>query len=170
MSVPTTVGGSVTPLASAFGYGVAVDAENVYWTDSYNCLVLKMSTTVGGPPTTLASGQYQDSPYGIAVDSTNVYWAIPWVAAAATGVVMKVSINGGDASTVASGQQNVKYVAVDSKSVYWLLGNLVMKMSTTVGGPPTTLISAETSVGGMALDSTSIYWLGYDTVMKLTPK
>ena len=79
-------------------FSVAVDWLNVYWTDDANGSgngAVMMAPVRGGPPMTLSSGGV---PVGIAVDATNVYWTDE------TCCVMKKPLAGGQAVTLASGQ------------------------------------------------------------------
>ncbi len=78
---------SPTTLASGLNgaVGIAVDASNVYWTETGNNVVAGQTVTgvgrvakcaIGGcndSPTVIAANQ--DGPTGIAVDAMRVYWA-----------------------------------------------------------------------------------------------
>jgi hypothetical protein len=84
--VPKAAGpASQMALASA-PYGLACDAVTsfVYWTDTENSTVMKMTTVDGGSPVTVASGQ--NNPTEIVLDSTYVYWTN---AIAASGSIMR---------------------------------------------------------------------------------
>jgi hypothetical protein len=62
---------------------IAIDEENVYWTDLSAGTVSKIALT-GGAPVVLASDQ--DEPWTVAVDSTSVYWTN-----SGSGTVMKLT-------------------------------------------------------------------------------
>jgi sugar lactone lactonase YvrE len=120
-------GGSPVTLASGLGQGVlpgmAVDAQNVYWTAPTTATVMKVSTG-GGTAFTMASAQV--SPGGIAVDSSGVYWVTAGDGSTGfNGTVMKVGLDGGDPVTLASGQPYPSGVALDVVSVYWADGNVM---------------------------------------------
>lgn len=141
MMVPVG-GGPIKTLASrqqAPG-GLAVDATSVYWVTGgpSDGAVLKMPRG-GGSITTLASGQAQ--PAAIAVDATSVYWVnqyagvynqsttclgpgpkklpVNLLGTAVGGLVMKIPLEGGTATTLANQQCAPTGLAVDSTSVYW---------------------------------------------------
>ena len=71
----------------------------------------------------------------LAVDATSVYWA-----ASGDGTIMKVPLDGGVLTTLASGQTSAGGIAVDATSVYWTSAGL-MKLP-LAGGTPA-LLSAE---------------------------
>jgi hypothetical protein len=183
-------GGAITVLAtSAPGtvpWAVALDATNVYWTvTSYNFSndgglqtnqTNILSTPRGGGPTTvLLSGTTVS--FGLAVDETSIYWGN-----AAESAVMKMPLNGGAATTLASGltlPQNIgaQTIAVDSTSVYWATQDAIMKLPLACGTP----VSLAPAVGAVALtvDATSVYLAGQGldcggqgctAVQKVTPK
>ena len=195
-------GGTPVTLASDLDFpnGIAVDSTSVYWTNSGNTggsgTVMKIPLD-GGTPVTLAAGQ--NTPSGIAVDSTNVYWTnlgTFWTnlgngTGVGNGTVMKVSLDGGTAVTLASGQDGPSRIAVDSTSVYWIDSGdsaangyaAVMKVPLG-GGTPVMLASTPYSAlgpresYGIAVDATSVYWasdiqqgpVATGTVTKVTPK
>jgi hypothetical protein len=114
-SVPIT-GGKMTTLASSQSpatSGIAVDASNVYFTDSSAGTVLSVPIT-GGGVTTLASGQ--TNPLSVASAGGYVYWTNR----TGLGAVMKVAVGGGTPPTaIATGQINPWGIAVDDTYVYW---------------------------------------------------
>jgi hypothetical protein len=112
-SAPIATGGMKT-LASGQGgyYGIAVDASNVYFTNSYAGTVASVPIG-GGGVTTLATGQ--TNPQAIAVAGGYVYWAN----ATNAGSIMKVGIAAGAPTTVAANQANPTGIAVDDAYVYW---------------------------------------------------
>ena len=86
---------------------------------------------------------------------------------------MKVAIDGGAPTILASGQSSPTRIAVDATSVYWTnsVNGMVMKVPLD-GGTPTTLASNQEIPYGIAVDATSVYWAnrGGGGVMRLTPK
>jgi hypothetical protein len=120
-------GRSVTTLASFQDspWGIAIDQNNVYWTNegrldqSYASPAVLSVPLSGGTPVTLATGQ---SDYrGIAVDATHVYWVTAGTAGNnyTDGTVMRVPIAGGAPTTLATGQATPRAIAVDATNVYW---------------------------------------------------
>ena len=81
---------------------MAIDATNVYWTNSgtssksYLDGAVMMVPISGGTPTTIASNQTY--PNSIAVDATSVYWTN-----FRDGTVMTVPTGGGTPAILASG-------------------------------------------------------------------
>jgi len=90
---------------------IAIDTNNVYWTDWTDGAVVAAPLS-GGAPVTLAGGRTH--PWGITVDATNVYWT-DW----GDGTVMEVPLVGGAVTTLAQQQVSPLTIAVDAKSVYW---------------------------------------------------
>ncbi|MGO9834599.1 MAG: DUF5050 domain-containing protein [Polyangiaceae bacterium] len=188
-------GGTATTLASGQSnpYGIALDSASVYWTTSLgendgNGVALKEALS-GGAISTLASAPPNDSTSNllagsIAVDRTSVYW---------TGgtdgqSIMKVPLDGGPATTLASGQQNPFGIALDAMSVYWTtmgssgrgMGSgfpgvmlpsndgAVVKVPLN-GGTATTLAACQDIPMGLAVDSTSVYWVAVGTLAMQLP-
>jgi hypothetical protein len=159
-STVCTAGECLVTLASGQGapFQVAVDAINVYWTDTGSGTIMSVPLA-GGLPITLASGQH--APRGIAVDASNVYWADWWN----PGNVMSVPLFGGIPTTLATGQNQPDGIAVDATSVYWTdegSGD-VMKVPLAGGSPETLAIGSEDDGGSIgaefiAVDATSVFF------------
>lgn len=132
---------------------IALDARNVYWTDTNGNAVLTMPLA-GGTPTTLATGQ---GPDGLAVDGTSAYWILETTNAP----VAKVPLDGGAPVTLATAQAGTLGLAVDDRNVYWtnqlkLTGSVASVPK--AGGVVTTIASGQIEPLDVVVDSTSVYW------------
>ncbi len=115
-----------------------------------------------GPPVTVAPGATlttlaaypQTAPEYIAADAEDVYWPLG-------DAVMKVSVDGGAALTLAAGQSSPGPFAVDAANVYWLAdqdaNGAVVKVPAS-GGSPVTLASGQGAGSGIAVDAANVYW------------
>ncbi|HET7538509.1 MAG TPA: hypothetical protein VFK05_01510 [Polyangiaceae bacterium] len=169
-------GGATLPIASTphASYGLATDADNVYWTtfsDPMSILKAPLvpSSAELAAPTVLATSP---GPGGnIAVDAHNVYWV-------AHGTVMKVPVGGGTATPLASASPSgfIPGIAVDGTYVYWSTADGILKVSVD-GGTPEVLVSGLDTPSCIALDETSVYFaiMGtppgqHGTIARLWPK
>jgi hypothetical protein len=91
--------------------GLAVDADDIFWSSSTGKTVFKAPKLGGMPITTLASNQLY--PEQVTVDATDVYW---WNQG--DGTIMKAPKAGGAATVVICGQTDVHF-AVSATHVYW---------------------------------------------------
>lgn len=150
-------------------WGLALDAENVYWADAKAGKVFKMAK-VGGPggaPMLLATRTARL--YALALDDTNVFFREGDNGA---GKVLAVPKAGGAAVELqAQRQQFPRGIAADASGVYW------------TGGPPTdsrvdridrdgsnyrSIATGLSNAHSVALDATSVYWTNWGgaTIMR----
>jgi hypothetical protein len=109
-------GASAATISSAPGGNfVAVDASYAYYTSAGSLL---KTLIAGSTPIVLAA----DAAGPLVVDADNVYF----LGATTVQAVPKL---GGTPRTLASGQTELRDIAVDAKSVYWVTSSAVMKVA-----------------------------------------
>jgi hypothetical protein len=145
----------VSPLLSQGEYKVAVDADNVYWTEYGIGGKVRKSAFGSGTVTTLVSQEDYAGP--IAVDSTDVYWL-------GGGALKKIGKNGGTVTILATGPGY--NLALDATNIYWVAyidgfpSSAEVRKIAKNGGPVTTLarIANISNYYGVAVDGTNVYW------------
>jgi hypothetical protein len=175
--VPGECAGTLTELGrtTGFPFVVVVDGSHVYWIDSGPNEVLRCSLpSCGGNPQIFAKivGAAPGEPInfsGLALYGDNVYWT----AGVADGGVFTCPKSGcsGGATTVASGQNDPAFVAVDDSGVYWAnsAGGSIMHCALSGCAKPTVLASAEAPYA-IALDAVSVYFTdssGFGAVLRV---
>jgi hypothetical protein len=136
--------------------GVAVDEENVYFTDE-KAGIVGQAPLAGGTTVTLAKDLLK--PLGIAVQAPALYF-VQYLG----GSVNSVPIGGGMTSTIATAQMSPGSVAADSLDVYWVDS----RMTGTVARCPRSgcangpiVIAAGDLPYAVALDEKRVYWVDY---------
>jgi hypothetical protein len=132
-SVPV-LGGTVTPLTPPFttatSHPIAIDAVNVYWTDTIS-LVQSVPLSGSTAPNTLATIPTLNA---ITVDATSVY-----VSVFSPSAIMSVPLAGGTPAIVAASVETPNWLAVDSTNVYWSGNGPIMTAPKAGGGSIVTL-------------------------------
>lgn len=165
-------GGTVTTLATTRGVaGIALDAQNVYWTDAVDGSVMSVPIT-GGTPTTLTTGENNPtfSIGQIAVHGTKLYWTR--VESVTAPEIMTMPTTGGTPSVFATGptcpNANLcvpQFIAVDNSNVYWnevdqqALGSGYIARASLQTGAVTVLATGLTVPRGLAVDASNVYWV-----------
>ena len=169
MKVPLD-GGIPTTLASGQSApsSIVADHSSIYWTNndtsSGTYAVLTLAPD-GGTPVTIASGSAAGNWFGVAVAGADVYWTVD----VGAGSIMKSALDGGGATTLASGQSYPLGLASDARNVYWTSGfndGTVMKLSLD-GGEPVTLASGQNQPYAIVSDARNVYWADNGSVMKV---
>ena len=146
-------------------WGIAVDANLVYWTDRTGGRV-RSYDKASGNVSTLATGQ-QD-PIAIAVYNGTVYWANAGNCANADGSIWQLDIgtDAGSPTRIADSQACPSAIAADGAGVYWTDYGTTQNnnyqanggvYAALAGGPPQPLADASRPQG-IATDQASIYW------------
>jgi hypothetical protein len=142
-SVMQVVGGIVA-------VDLAVDANNIYWTDTSNAVWKADKATFTS--TQLASSQ--SKPTRIAVNSTDVFWINGNANTIAT-----VPIGGGSVATLTS-TSSAYALTADDNSVFWSETNTLKKIGAAVdGGTSTTLTSTPGNCSDLGNDSSDVWCL-----------
>ena len=124
----------------------------------------------GGTPETLAlSARW---PISLALDSGYAYWTmqsslvvLPSGATddAPDGTVMRIPLEGGAPTVLASSQISPTNVAVHAGTVYWTARGGLMSVPTT-GGAPTVVVPGQ--ISSMVLSASRAYWADADGVVE----
>ncbi|MDB4934136.1 MAG: hypothetical protein JWP87_1108 [Labilithrix sp.] len=140
--------------------GIAVDATDVYWTNTGAGAIAKCAKAgCGGNPTVLAAKQ---KPWRITVDGENVYWTNR-----DSGSVMQCAKTGcaGVPIVLASAQSYPYSIVASGGNVYWTNsgngdgGGQVMKCAVGgCGGAPTVIADVPIAVRALAVHGSEIYW------------
>jgi hypothetical protein len=145
---------------------IALDDDDVYWTNYFANTVMRAPLD-GGAPVTLATDQ--SFAQGIAIDAVNVYWAVPGTEPTGytDGWIAKVPIAGGTTTTIATSQLFPDGIAVAGAQVYWsdyhpTAGAIT---ETTIdGGPTTTLAASQDYPNHVVTDGAFVYWTTLGTI------
>lgn len=168
LSCPKTGGGLATPIAmGAYPAYVAVDAQNVYWSDYYGNAIYSCAPsgcTAAPTPFMTSVG----SPEGLFVDGTSFYWA------ATPGGLYGCTLPGCAATKVTiatTGMEEPAQLLGDATNLYWSMGYTdYLGRAPRSGGNVTGMAWAAGPVP-MAIDSTYLYWIDQlGTGVYSTPK
>jgi hypothetical protein len=156
------IAGACQPVVVAPGQtyprAIAVDANNIYWTQAMISGSVMQQAIAGGATITLASSQHQ--PWLVAVSAGFVFWTNY----GPSQTVNKVPIGGGTITALATGQSNPAGIAADANNVYWTnaRNNSTVWQVSIGGGVPLALApSNHPSPWAVAVDATSVYWVDY---------
>ena len=145
---------------------IAVDHDDVYWTNSIANTVMRAPLD-GGAPTTIATDQSWVQ--GIAIDATNVYWAVPGTEPTGytDGWIATAPLAGGATTTLASNQLLPDGLALAGARLYWSDYNPTVGAITEDaidGGAAAILAPAQTYPNHVVADDAYVYWTALGTI------
>jgi hypothetical protein len=174
-------------------FGIAVNATDVYFTESFSgntTGAVRKVAVAGGTPSSIAAAA--DAPGALVIDANNAYWVVgnEGFTGESAGAVKKVPLAGGtivtlavnnDATIVNIDPADPVALAVDATSVYWVNYGSASVFSVPIGGgTPVTLATQNAGdpylfqPNAIAVDGTSVYVAatGQTTgaILKVTPK
>jgi hypothetical protein len=119
-------------LAKAYGYDLAVDGNELFWTTQVGVQKLALDDA-SAMPVTLSAGNVLTG--RLAVDSTSVYFTNQGDYYKAEGSIVKVGRDGTGLMTLVDQILTPNAIAVDATYAYWAGGDGVFKVP-LLGGPP----------------------------------
>jgi hypothetical protein len=138
-------------------WAIAVDASNVYWTNSSSTAgAVMMGPKTGGTAVKIAGANHAS---GIAVDNDYVYWTV----AASPGAVRRAPFDGGAPVDLDTTLPSPSAIALDAVNAYVVNYNPGMFSDVVAsvpknGGPVTFLAQGQSSMTGIAVDMQNVYW------------
>jgi hypothetical protein len=147
-------GGNEGSLADEAAAGIALDADNVYWTTPPDRV--RFTGKLGGTPLDLATGQL--NPRGIAVQGDYIYWANAGDMSA-PGLVARRSRET-TLETVAVDKLGPLQIAVGAGLVYWTNASDQMLYHANAPGPQVAgnFFTKVEPQSGVAVDDEHVYW------------
>jgi hypothetical protein len=145
----------ISSLAGSAPVGLAVDANNVYWTNSGSNEVMQAKLD-GSSPVTLATGQ--SVPFSVKVAGGFVYWG----SHSATGVLRKTPIGGGVITDVANSAA-VREICIGANDIWWTNDpddvQQIPLSGMGVDGGALVVATGNLLANGIATDGTDLYWV-----------
>ncbi|HEY4117669.1 MAG TPA: hypothetical protein VGM56_07435 [Byssovorax sp.] len=135
-------------------YGIFVDDQNVYWTNSGTGEVMQAKTD-GTNVVTLTTGE--DSPITVQVFQGNVYWASYSV----IGVIRMTPIGGGPVVNLSTAPA-AREILIGSQFIWWTREPDDVQRMPVTGEPdamPPDLLTGNLLSEGLAGDDASVYWV-----------
>ena len=152
----------IEPIANAstfaMSFGVAADAQGVYWTEPTPNGTIGHAGFNGDAAVHLNVGASQ--PVGIAVDAQHIYWTNT-----GTGTIGRANLDGTQPNpSFIPGAGATTAIAVDAQHIYWTTNNgttsaIARANLDGTGTPNLTFIPNLTNPTGVAVDAEHIYWL-----------
>jgi hypothetical protein len=164
-------GGAAESLATITGTirGLEADAAAVYVATSaaeeMPAGIVRVALA-GGEPTVLSSGT---EPCAMVRNGRSLFWTSP-AAKPSSGAVLKLSLDGGSAATVASGAFAACAIAADQDSLYFATTGLGLMRAPIAGGEPVAIAQSSKALsqpGAVAVDASHVYWLTESAVLRL---
>jgi hypothetical protein len=162
-------GGAITPFSSGQRPIGALVVSNgyLYWATGSQTTggSIERLSTAGGAQNTLRSS-LGIGILDLAVDSANAYVTFN-APGAPTGQVHEYPLNGGGATTPASGIMQPFGIALDGTYIYWTESTSVRRVPIS-GGSTTDVATSQVRPWGIAVDATGVYWTNLDggTIMR----
>jgi hypothetical protein len=160
--VPLNQGNPITsPFQPCTVARIAVDANNIYWTDSGppNGLappsVEMQPLAASSPAKQIALAQH---PFAIAILNGTLYWSDT-----VAGMIMSYAVGGTAAPSPIGVSTSPTDMAVDSSGVYWIDSNATVLHVPLTGGSPKMLATQQAGALAIATNSTSIFWVDQGT-------
>lgn len=155
-----------TPQVLAVGnwtnsYGIAVGAENVYWTAMDGGV--RAVPKNGGTPTLLAQGQ--GFPDDVVLDAKGIYYG-------GVDAIMTIPY-GGPPAVVAVTDPWADPLTLDANNLYWIspaVSPFILRTAPKTGGAVTDLATADGYVVDIAANATDVYWTTQSGSLQMVSK
>jgi hypothetical protein len=149
----------LTPVSRFDLSGSATDGRSGFWVERRAGGVVMKASLDSGNESVLAFNRPE--PIAVATDGVNVYWT------EAAGSILRVPVNGGTITTLATGLAGIGGIATDGSSLFVTQGGSLLRLSIN-GGVPTVLVSGRAGVTGrISVDATSLFWQEGNNIQRM---